>query len=84
MSATTKILFNDFVAIENSLDDIIPSDDKEALCGTVVAVSLFVDQISVGDFVLYKKTSSYLDDGVSFDLARQSDIYLRNPIEYLP
>ena len=84
MANTTKILFNDFVAIERDLNNIIPTDEDEVLSGTVKAVSIFVTQVSEEDIVLYKKTSSYSEDGNPFDLAHESDVYLRNPVVDLP
>jgi len=84
MANTTKILFNDFVAIERDLNNIIPTDDVEVYSGTVKAVSTFVNQIAENDIVLYKKTSSYSEDGNPFDLAHESDVYFRNPVVDLP
>lgn len=78
MAETTKILFNDFIAVERDLSNGIPSDGNDFLCGTVKAVSIFVTQIEVGDFVLYTSFGSYLEDGNSFDLASEKNTFFRN------
>lgn len=84
MATTTKVLYNDLIAIERSLLNLIPCDEPNVYSGTVKAISIFVTQAAVDDVVLYKRFLTYTEDGNSFDLAHQSETFLRNEPVILP